>query len=190
MPHRRNVRKLALRPALPRRAIVWFPAFPDDAKVETFRAAHDPLASVTRAHVHLVFPFHANLTSVQIASHVRRIVSAWPPLPVTFRDVEGLLDEFVLLMVRERETALTALHDALYTGVLKGFLRSEIPYRPHVTIARAESRETFPAILSAAEQQFGAGRGREWRLVLRELAVVTLHPDGTISHDHTISLNC
>jgi 2'-5' RNA ligase len=190
MSKRRNVRKLALRPALPRRAIVWFPPFPLESNIERFRAAHDPLAGDIAAHVSLVFPFACNLSSVQLASHVRRIVSKWPPLPVTFRDIEGLLDEFVLLMVRERDSAVTALHDELYTGVLKNHLRTEITYNPHVTIARAPTREDFPAILDSAETQFGAGRGREWRLVLRELAVVTHHPDGTISRDQTVSLNC
>jgi 2'-5' RNA ligase len=186
---RRNVRKLALRPALPRRGIVWFPPFPQDSRVEHFRKLHDPLAKEIAAHLHIVFPFHCNLTSVQLASHTRRIVAKWPPLPVTFRDVEGLLDEFVLLMVRERHEAVTALHDELYTGVLKNFLRKEMTYTPHVTLARAYTREAFPAMLESAELTFASGRGREWRLVMRELTVVTHHPDGTISCDHTVPLS-
>lgn len=186
---RRNVRKLALRPPLPRRGIVWFPRFPGDAKIEAFRADHDPLAAKIPAHLTLVFPFACTLTSTQIASHTRRIVAKWPPLPVVFRDVEGLLDEFILLMARERAEAITALHDELYTGVLRNFLRKEIAYEPHITIARARSREFYPAILDEAEMHFGNGRSLEWRIVMRELSVVTWHTDGRITVDATVPLH-
>ena len=186
---RRNVRKLALRPPLPRRGIVWFPRFPVDAKIEVFRADHDPLAAKIPAHLTLVFPFACTLTSTQIASHTRRIIAKWPPLPVVFRDVEGLLDEFILLMARERADAITALHDELYTGVLRNFLRKEIAYEPHITIARARSRELFPAILAKAEMYFGSGRSLEWRIVMRELSVVTWHTDGRITIDATVPLH-
>ena len=205
---RRNVRKLALRPPLPRRGIVWFPAFPTapaTSNIEAFRAQHDPLAAKIPAHLTLVFPFPCTLTATQIASHTRRIVAKWPPLPVVFRDVEGLLDEFILLMARERAEALTALHDELYTGVLRNFLRTEMTYNPHITIARvyshsdshsqsrflsnSNSRESFHKILEQAESCFGNGRGIEWRIVMRELAVVTWHTDGKITVDATIPLN-
>ena len=83
MARRRNVRKLALRPPLPRRAVVWFPPFPLDAPIEPFRRRYDPMADALPAHVTLVFPFPTNLTSVQLASHVRRIVGNWPSLPVS-----------------------------------------------------------------------------------------------------------
>jgi len=191
---RRNIRKLALRPPLPRRGIVWFPALPESPAahhIEAFRREHDPLAAKIPAHLTLVFPFPCTLTATQIAAHTRRIVAKWPPLPVVFRDVEGLLDEFVLLMARDRAEALTALHDELYTGVLRNFLRKEIAYNPHITIARvhAGSRSLFPDILAQAESRFGNGRGIEWRIVMRELAVVTWHTDGKITIDATIPLH-
>ncbi|HEX9392460.1 MAG TPA: 2'-5' RNA ligase family protein [Usitatibacteraceae bacterium] len=188
MARHRNVRKLALHPPLPRRAIVWFPQF-EDVAIDTFRGRHDPLASQIDAHVALVFPFPCNLSVMQLASHTRRIVAKWPHLPVVFRDVESLLDEFILLMARERSEALIALHDALYSGVLKDFLRKEMQYVPHITIARAGSPEAFPAVFEEAELEFGRGRAREWRTVLRELAIVTWHPDGKITVDQTVPLN-
>ncbi len=183
---RRNVRKLALRPPLPRRAVVWFPPFPIDANIEAFRTVHDPLAPVIAAHLHLVFPFACPLSALQLATHTRRVVAKWPPLPVTFRDIESVLDTFILLMVRDRAEAVVALHDALYTKGLKNNLRTDIAYTPHVTLARAPARETFPAMLEHAEQLL---RGREWRMVMRELTVVTHHPDGTITRDHTVPLH-
>ena len=188
MAGKRNVRKLALRPPLPRRAIVWFPPFPMDSPIEPFRRRFDPLADALPAHVTLVFPFPTNLTVVQLASHIRRIVGNWPSLPVSFRDIESILDEFVLLMVRDRADAVIALHDKLYRGILKAYLRDDIPYLPHVTIGRltgSPSGTAFSTMHNTAQQDIKG----EWRCVLRELAIITLHPDGTISIDKTIPLN-
>ncbi len=184
---RRNVRKLNFRPPLPRRAVVWFPPFPLESGIESFREKFDPLARDVPAHLTFIFPFPTPLSSVQIATHVKRVVSKWPALPVTFRDVEGLLDTFALLMVRERDAAVTHLHDKLYEGVLSPFLRSELIYTPHVTLGRSEEASDFPAMFDAATASFG--RGREWRCILRELAVLQHHEDGTITIDQKVSLN-
>ena len=188
MPKKRNVRKLRFRPPLPRRAIVWFPTMPADSKIESFRARHDPLATTLPAHVTLVFPFPTNLTSTQWASHIKRIVGNWPQLPVSFRDIEAIQGEFTILMLREKCEAVIALHDKLYSGVLKAFLRTDMEYIPHITVGRVTgnpSAATFDAMHDAATCEI---RG-EWRAVMRELAIVTLHQDGTITIDKTIPLN-
>lgn len=189
MPRKkRNVHKLALRPPLPRRAIVWFPPFPIDAPIEDFRRLHDPLADTLPAHMTLVFPFPTSLTATQITSHIRRIVGNWPGLPVTFRDIDGIVDEFVVLMLRERTDAIIALHDKLYRGILKTHLREDIEYAPHVTLGRVTghpARADYATLQHAAIEKV---RG-EWRCVLRELAVVTIHPDGKITIDATVPLN-
>lgn len=146
------------------------------------------MAASLAAHVTLVFPFSTNLTVTQLASHIRRIVGNWPSLPVSFRDIEGILDEFVFLMVRDRAEAVVALHDKLYRGILKAYLRDDIPYLPHVTLGRTTgnpSDVSYPVMHDIAAQEV---RG-EWRCLLKELAIVTLHPDGTISIDKTIPLN-
>ena len=188
MPKKRNVRKLSLRPPLPRRAIVWFPPLPADNKIESFRALHDPLATKIPAHVTLVFPFPTNLTPTQVASHIKRIVGNWPRLPVSFRDIESLQNEFTILMVRDKSEAVVALHDKLYSGVLKPFLRAELEYLPHMTLGRATgnpSGATHAAIQEVASTKLRA----EWRTVMKELAIVSYHQDGTISVDHFVPLN-
>ncbi len=189
MPRKkRNVQRLALRPPLPRRAIVWFPPFPIDSPIEEFRRRHDPLADALPAHVTLVFPFPTNLTVTQIATHIRRVVGNWPALPVSFRDVESIVGEFVVLMLRERAEAIIALHDKLYGGILKTHLRDDIEYQPHVTLGRVTghpARADFTALTAAAMRD---ARG-EWRCVLRELAIVTISQDGTITIDKTVPLN-
>lgn len=188
MPRKRNVRKLPLRPPLPRRAIVWFPPLPADNKIDAFRARHDPLATRIGAHVTLVFPFPTNLTSTQLASHIKRIVGNWPPLPVSFRDIDSLQDEFCIQVVRDKSEAVTALHDKLYSGILKPHLRVEMEYRPHIMLGRVTGNPASAAYAAMHEAAI-KDLHKEWRAVMKELAVVSYHQDGTITVDNLVPHN-
>jgi 2'-5' RNA ligase len=185
---KRNVRKLNLRPPLPRRAIVWFPPIEDkDAlrRIQQFRLRHDPQAEKCPPHVSLVFPFHANLTVAQIASHIKHVTAGWPVLPVTFHGVESVQARFILLMCELRRDAISQLHDKLYSGVLKNFLRDDIVYQPHITLGRADGAAAFQTTLGEAELLF-----REtYRATLRELSILTHHDDGRISVDEVVQMN-
>ncbi len=184
---RRHSRKLTFRPPLPRRAIVWFPIFEDtelNARIARFRALYDPLHTKLAPHVALVFPFHANMSVAQIASHVRRTLAGWPLIPVTFHNVEGVADKFVLLMCELRRDAVIALHDKLYRGVLKQFLRNDMTYQPHITLGAGETYADYIAILADAELLF---RGTT-AATLRNLAIVTYHDDGRITVDETVTI--
>src|SRR5687768_12902249 len=103
------------RPPLPRFAVAWFPAFRDMDRVEAFRARHDPAAALIPAHVSLVFPFATALTRLQVETHVQRVVSRWPPVPVAFRRVRTEANEFVFLMAQRGAASIKGLHDRLYT---------------------------------------------------------------------------
>jgi 2'-5' RNA ligase len=186
MARRRNVKKLTLRPPLPRRAVVWFPAFENTEalpRIQRFREQHDPRAADIAPHLTLVFPFPTPLTVAQIASHIKHHTIGWPVLPVTFRGIMGAQGEFVFLTCDLRRDAVIEMHDRLYRGVLANFLRPDIAYEPHITLARVES--DFERTLAEAELRF-----REtWRATLRELAIVTWSDDGTIIVDKTVPLN-
>jgi hypothetical protein len=99
------------------------PVLPGLERIESFRARHDPMAARIPAHVSLVFPFGSVLTPLQLETHVRRIVSRWPPIPVTFRHVRMHANEFVFLMASRGAARSTALHDRLYTRSLRPHLR-------------------------------------------------------------------
>jgi len=173
------------RPPLPRFAVAWFPSFGGIERVEAFRARHDPAAGHVPAHVSLVFPFGTALTALQLETHVRRIASAWPPIPVTFRAVRLYANEFVFLVVSRGAASITALHDKLYTRSLRPHLRREFPYEPHITIARNPDLAPLEAALAEAEEEF---RG-EFSGVMRDLTLLAVAPDGKIQRLHTIALH-
>ena len=172
------------RPALPRFAVAWFPRFEGLERIEAFRARHDPMASLIPAHLSLVFPFATALTRLQIETHVKRTVSRWPPVPVSFRAVRMHANEFVFLMASRGAESVLALHDRLYSRSLLPYLRRDLPYEPHITIARNAS---FPALEAAYEEAREAFR-RELADVIREVTLLSVKRDGRIERLGDIAL--
>ena len=164
------------RPPLPRFAVAWFPRFEGIDAIEAFRARHDPMASLIPAHLSLVFPFGTALKRLQVETHVRRVVSRWPAIPVSFRAVRMEANEFVFLTASRGAEAITGLHDALYTRSLRHHLRPEFAYAPHITIARYREPERVEAALEDARDTFG----REMTDVLRDVDLLAVAPDGRI----------
>jgi 2'-5' RNA ligase len=165
------------RPPLPRFAVAWFPAFAGIERIEAFRARHDPAAADIAAHLTLVFPFPTAHTRLQVETHVNRVVSRWPRVPVTFRRVRMHANEFLFLMASRGAAAVTALHDKLYTRSLAPHLRRDIAYEPHITIARHPEYPALEGAFAEAEEELGAEFGE----TIREVTLLAVGPDGRIS---------
>ena len=172
------------RPPLPRYAVAWFPRFAGIERVEAFRACHDPASRDIAAHLSLVFAFPTAHTRLQVETHVQRVVSKWPMVPVTFRRVRMHANEFLFLMASRGAASITALHDRLYTRSLAPHLRRDMPYEPHITIARHREYAALEGALAEAEEEFGAELGE----TLREVTLLAVGPNGRISPLKTISL--
>ena len=172
------------RPPLPRFAVAWFPGFEGIERIEEFRRRHDPAAALIAAHLSLVFPFPTALTQLQIETHVRRVLGKWPPIPVTFRRVRTEANEFVFLMAARGRASIVALHDRLYTRSLAPHLRRDLPYEPHITVARHADFAELEAAREEAEELF---RG-EFSAVIREATLLAVAPDGKIEALKTFGL--
>jgi 2'-5' RNA ligase len=135
------------RPPLPRYAVAWFPRFEGIERIEAFRLRHDPAADSIAAHLSLVFPFPTAHSALQVETHVRRIASTWPPIPVTFR--------------------------------------RELPYEPHITLARYPELDRLERALAEAEEQIGG----EFTGVIRGLTLLRVEGNGRISALKTIDLD-
>ena len=172
------------RPPLPRYAVAWFPSFEGVERIEAFRARHDPVASDIAAHLTLVFPFPTAHTRLQVETHVNRVVSRWPRIPVAFRRVRMHANEFLFLMASRGAASITALHDKLYTRSFAPHLRRDLPYEPHITLARHADFHDLEGAFAEAENEFGA----EFSETLREVALLDVRPNGRIAVLKTISL--
>ncbi len=165
------------RPRQPRYAVAWFPRFEGVDRIETFRQRHDPMARIIPAHLALVFPFPTSLTRLQVETHVRRVAARFPVIPISFRAVRPCASEFLFLMASRGAAAVAELHDRLYTRGLAPHLRNEIPYEPHITLARHPALADLDAALAEARDTFG----REFTDTLREVTLVAVDPDGRIA---------
>jgi 2'-5' RNA ligase len=173
------------RPPLPRFAVAWFPVFEGIERIEAFRRKHDPVAQLIPAHLSLVFPFPTAHTRLQVQTHVQRVVSRWPPIPVSFRRVRMHANEFVFLMASRGAAAVTALHDKLYTRSFRPHLRADLPYEPHITLARHAQFRRLEAAREEAEELFGG----EFSGVIREVSLLAVERDGRIDVLKSISLS-
>jgi 2'-5' RNA ligase len=173
------------RPPLPRFAVAWFPAFEGIERIEAFRARHDPMASLVPAHLSLVFPFGTAQSALQVATHVQRVVSRFPPIAVTFRPVRLFANEFVFLMATRGAAAVVELHDRLYTRSLRTKLRRDLGYEPHITIARNDDLAALERAHAEAQEEFG----HEFSTVMREVSVLAVAQDGRIERLRDIALH-
>jgi 2'-5' RNA ligase len=165
------------RPPLPRYAVAWFPRFKGIERIEAFRRRHDPTAGVIAAHLSFVFPFPTAHSLLQVETHVQRVVSRWPPIPVTFRRVRLHANEFLFLMAARGAASIAGLHDKLYTRSLLPHLRRDLPYEPHITLARYAELDRLEAALAEAEDAFGD----EFADVIREATLLKVEGNGKIS---------
>ena len=143
------------------------------------------MAALVPAHLTLVFPFGTALSRLQVGTHVRRVVAAWPPIPVAFGPVKSEANEFVFLMASRGAAALTALHDKLYTRSLRHHLRPEFGYAPHITIARDADAGRVEAALAAAREALTG----DFSAVMREVDLLSVGPAGRIERLASIALN-
>lgn len=174
------------RPALPRFAVAWFPAFPGIEAIEAFRARHDPMAHLVPAHLSLVFPFPTALSQLQVETHVRRVASRWPPIPVSFRGTRIEANEFLFLMAARGAASISGLHERLYTRSLLPHLRRDLPYAPHLTIGRHADFAKLEAAAAEARDELGG----EFRDVIREVTLLSVGRTGKIHRLKTFPLYC
>ena len=177
--------QLGRRPPLPRFAVAWFPDFDGIDRIEAFRRRHDPAATLIPAHLSLVFPFPTALTRLQVETHVRRVASRWPPIPVTFGRVRTEANEFVFLMAARGAQSIKALHARFYTRSLAHHLRRDLPYEPHITLARHADYSRLEAALAQAEGEIQG----EHSAVIRTVTLLAVEQDGRIERLETIALN-
>ena len=175
----------APRPPLPRFAVAWFPAFRGIERIEAFRTKHDPVAALIPAHLSLVFPFGTALSRLQVETHVRRVVSRWPPIPVSFRAIRMHANEFVFLMGSRGATSIVELHDRLYTRSLAAHLRPEFAYEPHITLARQADWSQLEKAYEEARDAFGD----EFTDVIREVVLLCVGSTGKIGRLASLPLH-
>jgi 2'-5' RNA ligase len=117
-------------------AIVAFPVLEAPNRVESIRRRFDPLASMLKAHVTLVFPFSDAVKEVDLSNHIARAVSGLHPFSILLSEVTVEDDGYLFLNVAAGADWFIELHNRLYTRLLAHHRSPAHEYRPHVTVGR------------------------------------------------------
>jgi 2'-5' RNA ligase len=117
----------------------------DMAMIRAFRIEHDR-AKVHKVEPHFTIAFGTSGVDADgYLEHVRRIAAASHPITFHCRYAmlgadEGGDTAYVFLVPDEGNSALSLLHDRLYSGLLASCLRIDLPYLPHITIGTCSER--------------------------------------------------
>ena len=112
----------------------------DQGFIRGFRKQHDQKnVNVVDFHFTTVFGI-TDITEIDYIEHLKAIVPQIPQIDFCLRYAMLGKDDFskdfyVFLVPDEGYSALSLLHDKLYTGLFEDSLKLEIPYIPHITIA-------------------------------------------------------
>jgi 2'-5' RNA ligase len=121
-------------------AIVAYPSLDDADRswIESIRAQHDPQASRIEAHFTLVFP--VDVSPGPVAAHTSLVVKLARPISFAVRHARAVGNAVggggqVFLVADEGYDEIVKLHDRLYEGLLRPYLRKDVPFVPHLTVA-------------------------------------------------------
>jgi 2'-5' RNA ligase len=125
----------------------------DAAWIEEVRRLRDPQAGLVPAHFTLVFP-HQGLETADVLDHARAAAASTAPIAFHLSSAVAVRDplaprSLVFLTPDVGAAAIVALHDRLYEGPLARFLRHDLPYAPHVTVAAMEAHGDAETLATA-----------------------------------------
>jgi 2'-5' RNA ligase len=124
-----------------------------DPRIQSFREQYDPLAKLIEPHITLVFPVESNATDEELVAHVSHQVSSDSSFDASLETVPTSHGDYIYLQIVEGFEQIGSMHDRLYKGFLRPLLL-DIPYVPHITIARVARVEHDKLMAEAASLEF------------------------------------
>lgn len=124
------------------RSVVIFPKFSNIQLIDKIREKYDPCYSFIAPHLSLIFPFYSELTRQELIGHIENQLIGVSPFELMARGITGASGGYVFLEVKMGNDQVIALHDKLYSGILKPYHNRFIPYLPHITMAQIQDEPT------------------------------------------------
>ncbi len=106
----------------------------DIEKIQGIRKKYDPTFRLINPHITLVFPTPNIVNEPQLIKHIREVLGSWRIFNIHLSGFRKSWDNWLFLNVAEGASEISKLHAELYTGMLRPFLREDIPFTPHVSL--------------------------------------------------------
>ena len=100
--------------------------------LDRFREKFDPSYPVYKEHMPFLHPIPDSVTLGSVQRHLARVLDHWEPFSVHFNGLIKSWDHWLLLGVREGADKVRELRYEIYSGILKPFLREDLPFEPHL----------------------------------------------------------
>jgi hypothetical protein len=140
-------------------SLLFYPRFDrkTEENIEAFRRKYDPFVDYWKPHIPFVFPVPGNkVKEEEFMQHVRAVLKSWKPFPIRIGGFEKSWDHWLLLLLKEGNGKVIALHDELYTGILAPCLRKDIKFIPHIGIALFVRKDSGYSVLNPKKVAYGA----------------------------------
>lgn len=114
------------------------PHIPDN--LANFASEHDPYFKLVGMHTTLIFPTPVSVGIEELLEHIEKVLENWESFPVQFDQLEKSWDHWLFITPSIGKEKIIQLHDDLYTGLMKPFLREDIPFVPHLALGLFANR--------------------------------------------------
>lgn len=114
-----------------RLAVVYFPSI-NLEEINKFRQKYDPNWNIIKPHITLISPISD--VPKDLFQHIETIAKGVKSLPINLNGLTKSFDNYLFLQVKEGNHEVIELHNKLYSGILAPYLKSDIPFSPHLTI--------------------------------------------------------
>ena len=114
-------------------ALVHYPKI-NTEQIDLLRRRYDPQADLIAPHITLIFPLPETIEEPALISHIESVLHQRRPFPIRLKELKRSLDDYLFLTLTKGATEFIGLHEDLYSRILAGYKRADVPYVPHVTL--------------------------------------------------------
>ena len=111
--------------------VVYFPKL-NYAPLNEFRKKYDPTFDLIEDHVTIVFLIPDTFNLQELKDQIGNVVKKWRSFDIHISGLSKSWDHWLFLTIKEGNQKVIELHDQLYKGPLKPYLREDIEYKPHI----------------------------------------------------------
>ncbi len=130
-----------------------------EENIETFRRKYDSFVEYWEPHITFVFPVPCSeVEETTLIEHIKTVLTMWRPFPIRIGGFAKSWDHWLLLLLKEGNDKVIALHDELYTGILSPYLRKDIEYIPHIGLALFARKDAGYTVLDPRTVDFDESR--------------------------------
>jgi 2'-5' RNA ligase len=125
--------------------LVYNPKFDKrtEDNIEIFRRKYDSFVDYWEPHMSFVFPVPCSeIKETELITHIKSVLKKWKPFRIRIGGFEKSWDHWLLLLLKEGNEKVIALHDELYNGILSSYLRKDIEFVPHIGLALLVSKDS------------------------------------------------